>query len=189
MLPVIGMGYRSRWMAVKGLELDVALSALGLRVLSVSSEEIEDIGHYALHMPTGWLIVIGDGLDEMETVQPEHVKRLSVGTEALHFYCDDTPMSASLIYFQNGNEIWSLVHDLPHPIVAGTPSALVKEIVAKLELEQHEAGDDGCDYVYDAAPEIGKAITGFRHDQTLAEGEFLPVYVLELIQPRSRPRS
>ncbi len=43
--------------------------------------------------------------------------------------------------------------------------------------EQRKAGKQ-VDYLYDAAPQIGLGLTGFRHDQTLSSGEHLPILLL-----------
>ena len=102
------MGYRCCWIAAKGVGLDAALSAMGLVHEEDSDEGVYDPGHYAVVMPGGWLVVIGDGRDALGDVQPEHAQKLSAGTEALHFFCDDTPMCASLAAYRDGREVWSL---------------------------------------------------------------------------------
>jgi hypothetical protein len=167
------MGYRSRWMAVKKGNLALLLQAVGLRIESESLGPVYDPGHYAVNLPDGWLVVIGDGWDALETVQPAHARALSAGTEALHFYSDDTPMCASLRAYRDGREVWSLEHDgsiRPHATtVKGTPPSLVAEVMARLREKQEESGNDDVDYLYEAAPETALALVGFRHDRTLAE--------------------
>lgn len=176
------MGYRARWLAVKNADPAEVLSTIGLRQDSESAEAIYDPGLYAVSMPGGWLVVIGDGWDFMNTVQEEHARALSKGTEALHFYCDDTSMGALLKAFCDGKEVWSLEHDGSNgpgtPVVTGKAPAVVGEIIAKCQAEQRASGRKDVDYVYDAAPEIGRVLTGFRHDQTLGNGEHLPILVL-----------
>jgi hypothetical protein len=177
------VGYRARWLGVKNGDMGIALRTLGLRETSVSDKAVYDTGHYAVNLPNGWLVVIGDGRDAMETVQPEHARELSVGTESLHFYCDDTPMCASISAYRDGKEVWSLTHDRDNnaemPMIEGTPVTVVGDVVTRVQRQQEEAGPDGADFVYEAAPEIGLAITGFRHDKTLGDGDVLPIHVLK----------
>lgn len=177
------MGYRCRWLAVKNVELSAALEAVGLRQESASNEAVYDPGLYAVALPGGWLVVIGDGWDFMDMVHEADARGLSKGTESLHFYCDDTSMGASLVAYRDGTRVWTLEHDGSKgrgtSVVSGTPPPIAGEIVARLQERQRESGDKDVDYVYDAAPEIGLALTGFRHDQTLGNGGILPILVLQ----------
>lgn len=181
------MGYRNGWLAVKNVNLDAVLAAIGLKRESESKEAIYDPGHYAVAMPGGWMVVIGDGTDAMETVKPEHARALSKGTEALHFTCNDTAMCAAITAYQNGKEVWSLEHDgsngVGTPVVTGNAPAIVSETIARCQAEQDESGDESVDCLYEAAPEIGLALTGFRHDQTLGDGDHLPIFVLSDLRP------
>lgn len=175
------MGYRARWLAVKNVGLADLLAETGLRIESKIDEAVYDPGLYAVNLPGGWLVVMGDGWDWMDSIQPAQARALSKGTEALHFYTDDEPMNASLAAFRDGAKVWSLEHDRSKqersPVITGSPPPLVATIVADLERQQAAAGDD-CELLYDAAPEIAKALVGFRHDQTLADGAVLPIFVL-----------
>ena len=176
------MGYRARWLAVKNADPAQVLRTIGLVQDSASSEAIYDPGHYALAMPGGWFVVIGDGADFMDTVEEEHARALSIGTESLHFSCDDTSMGALLKVFREGKEVWAVEYDGSNgpgtPVVTGTPPAVVGETIAKCRAAQHASGRKDVDHVYDAAAELGQVLTGFRHDQTLGDGEHLPILVL-----------
>lgn len=176
------MGYRARWLAVKNADPAQVLRTIGLVQDSASSEAIYDPGHYALAMPGGWFVVIGDGGDFMDTVEEEHARALSTGTESLHFSCDDTSMGALLKGFRGGREVWALEHDGSNgpgtTVVTGSAPAVVGEIIAKCKAAQHASGRNDVDFVYDAAAELGQVLTGFRHDQTLGDGESLPILVL-----------
>jgi hypothetical protein len=50
--------------------------------------------------------------------------------------------------------------------------------------EAQRLSDDGemsepvADHIYDVVAELGRELTGFRHDRTLVEGKHLPVYAL-----------
>ena len=43
---------------------------------------------------------------------------------------------------------------------------------------QRAAKDPRVDHLYEAAPKIGLALTGFRHDETLGNGVYLPIHIL-----------
>lgn len=177
------MGYRARWVAVKDAALAPVLKAIGLREESQSDEEIYDPGIYAVTMPGGWLVVMGDGWDFMHIVEESHAKVLSKGAEAIHFYCDDTSMTATMTAFANGTKTWGLEYEPRHLKISGKPPAIVEEVVARVceEQEKEDAKTNEkypVDHVYDAAPQIGLALTGFRHDQTLGSGDVLPILIL-----------
>jgi len=174
------MGYRASWLAVKTDDLDAVLQVVGLVRGEELHEAVYDIGHYAVKLATWW-VVIGDGSEAMHTVQENHAQVLSAGTEALYFTCNDTSMCARLVAFQNREQAWSLDYDGSNGPgkneLSGAPPALVATAIANAQEEQNKATRQ-VDYLYDAAPEIGLALTGFRHDQTLSGGEHLPILVL-----------
>jgi hypothetical protein len=177
------VGYRARWLAVKGVKRPALLEALGLEQASETQEAVVDPGLYAVALPNGWQVVIGDGSDAMVAVQPRHAMQLSAGTDALHFFCDDTTMFASLIAFRDGAQRWSLVHSTPKgrgaAAVVGALPPVAKKIIAGLSAERASGSDwDDVDHLYDGAAQIGRALTGFRHDETLGDGECGPIAVL-----------
>lgn len=171
------MGFRARWVAVQNVGLAPLLSRVGLREVSVSNEAIFDTGWYAVALPNHWMLLFGDGWDHMDDVTLEHAQALSRGTEALHFYTDDTPMSASLTSFKDGREVWALTHDVAEASVRGEAPEVVTRTLEILRAQQAQASSN-VDVLYDAAAQIGLALIGFRHDQTLADAAVLPVHVL-----------
>lgn len=174
------MGFRASWLAVKTDDLAAVLGVVGLRQEHELHEAVYDTGHYALKLASWW-VVIGDGSEAMHTVQEHHAPELSAGTEALYFTCNDTSMCARLVAFQDGQETWALDYDGSNGPgkneLSGAPPALVAKAIALAQEEQDKAGRQ-VDHLYDAAPEIGLALTGFRHDQTLGSGKHLPILVL-----------
>lgn len=176
------MGFRASWVAAKNVDLEAALAVVGLREEERLDEEVCDPGQYAVQMPDGWLVVIGDGSEFMDTVKPRHARELSRGTEALHFTCNDTTMCATLSAWKDGREVWGLeyvgVDGIATPSVSGTPPEIVGEVLARCASRQAEAGSNGPDYQYEAAAELGLALVGFRHDQTLFNADVLPISVL-----------
>ncbi len=174
------MGYRASWVAVKDVSLPTMLEVIGANDTGETIESADDPGLYAMALHGGFRVVIGDGRKAMRVVKERHAKALSVGSEALFFSCDDTTMCATLVRFANGREAWRLEHDGSNgptrPTVTGEAPALVHQVIAQCEAKQ--AGKRDVDHLYDAAPRIGLTLVGFRHDQTLQDGE-APVTVLD----------
>ena len=183
------MGYRASWCAVKNGDLPTALQTLGLIKTRESSEPVYDPGLYALSMPEGWLVVVGSGSPFIDAVRPEHAQALSTSGEALHFYCNDTGMYASLCAFRAGREVWSLDYDGGNagtPIVSGEAPNVVTDVLQACLSAQREATDG--DHVYDAAPQIGFELVRFRHDQTLSDRSHGPTSILEIAETEMRPK-
>lgn len=168
---------------MKRRAVSAVLEALGFRVQAECNEAVYDPGLFAVALPNEWVVVFGDGSDELGTMQPEHGRAQSVGTEAVFFTCNDSSMCAAIRGYRDGEELWSLQHDgsqgPPSVALAGNPPSIVKETLARLQDEQRQSGEDDVDHVYDASPQIGLALTGFRHDETLSSGEHVPIFVLD----------
>jgi hypothetical protein len=176
------LGYHARWLAVRNVDLSTCLSTIGLRQEAILEGPVVDPGWYSLEMPGGWRVVIGDGLHHPGLIEEACAKELSKGTQAVHFETSDAAMFASLVMYGDQQELWSIVHDGSNgngePVVTGDPPPIIGEILDKCRAEK-ATGASNVDYLYEAAPEIAKALTGFRHDQTLGDGEHLPILVLE----------
>jgi len=178
------MGFRCRWLAIRGRDRADVLAKLKFGVEAEVSEV--DTGLYAVEID-GWLVVMGHGWDFMDLVTRLAAARLSnrSGAEVLYLYTDDTPMSAELTSFVDGSVQWSIVYDgTGGPGRATTEGVLppeAKPIITAAEAAQKAAGGAKADvdHVYDIVAELGLALVGFRHDRTLDEGKHLPVYQLK----------
>jgi hypothetical protein len=170
---------------------DDVLAKLGFHIARELREPVYDTGLYALDVD-GWLVIIGDGWDYMDQVTRDDAANLSSGPgagfgtgdgEVLYFYTDDEPMCAELASFVDGRVAWSVTYDgsngVAQPLLEGTlPAPAAPLIVASHQAQQAE-GTPGVDHMYDFAPELGRAlVAGFRHDQTLSAGLYLPIYAL-----------
>lgn len=181
------MGFRCRWIAVRGRDRDDVLARLKCVVTTQHDEAVYDTGLYALDV-NGWVFVIGDGWDYMDLVKREQASLLSNRGEALFFYTDDSAMAAELTAFAAGQQTWSIVYDGSQdervPRLDGDVPTAVKTALAAARKEQAAAtGDDAdVDHIYDVPPTVALELTGFRHDQTLSSGERLPIYQLELLR-------
>lgn len=173
------MGYRCRWVAAR-LDVATMLRRLGLDVVREHHEAVHDTGLWAVSLPQGWTVVMGDGWDAMDLVSADDARELSADAEALAFYTDDTPMAAAVAEYRRGAVAWSLDYDADTRALAvrGAAPDVVRETIAACEAEQDVAGEDGPDLRYDAAPRIAQAWVGFRHDETLASGAHLPILEL-----------
>jgi hypothetical protein len=191
------MGYRCRWIAVRASERAEALSELQFSVTQELGEAVHDTGLYAVAI-ADWFVVIGDGRDFMDLVERRQAERLSVRDEVLFFYTDDSEMYAELTCYRSGETSWSVFYDgsdgIAEPTIDGPVPDRAQSIIAAALDEQKAAGEDAADYIYDAVAEIGRTLAGFRHDQTLGDGEHLPIYQLEApssrtLQPAAAARS
>lgn len=176
------MGYRARWLAVKNAEVATCLATTGLRQKASVEGEVCDPGLYCVQLPAGWRVVMGDGWDFMDLVDAGHAKQLSKGTDALFLSTDDTSMCARLAWLRDGQESWALEYDgsngRSEPVVTGAPPPPVAQVIDACRARQAGAAPD-VDVMYEVVPEVAKALTGFRHDETLAEGQCGPGLVLE----------
>jgi hypothetical protein len=76
------MGYRCRWVAAR-LDVATMLRRLGLDVVREHHEAVHDTGLWAVSLPQGWTVVMGDGWDAMDLVSADDARELSADAEAL----------------------------------------------------------------------------------------------------------
>jgi hypothetical protein len=173
------MGYRCRWMAMRGRDRADVLARLDFGVTDELTDEIYDPGLYAFEVE-GWLVIFGDGWDFMDLVTRRAASKLSNKGEVLYLYTDDTPMKAELTSFVDGQVRWSITYDGedgPSRVAAqGTLPAQAKPIIAAAN--QAQKGVRDVDHVYDVVAELALTLVGFRHDQTPSSGKYLPAYAL-----------
>ena len=177
------MGYRCRWLATRGRELEPLLARLKLKVIAELAEEVYDTGLYALEVDD-WLVVIGDGFDYMNEVKRAQAAALSDDGDVLYLYTDDSAMAFELAMFSGGKELWTIAYDgsdgVTDPKLEGKVPFAARALLMKLEKEQAKAGGPKADvdHIYDLAPTYAKELTGFRHDESLGSGDHVPVWQL-----------
>ena len=178
------MGYRCRWVAMRGRDRADVLARLKLAVKRELNEGVYDTGVYAVDAD-GWLVVIGDGGDFMDRIERADASRLSDGGEVIFLYTDDTPMRAEITSFVGGEAAWSLTYDgsdgVAAPALSGKLPEVAEGLIAQAREEQEAAGgaESGVDHFYDVVAALGRELVGFRHDETLSAGEHLPILELE----------
>jgi hypothetical protein len=184
------MGYRVSWIARRGTSTQELLDLSG-RTVTGERHEFPDVGWYLLEPPTAaspWVVLIADGSDNFGDLQPAQAQALSTeGNDTLFFWCSDTVMATELIGFKNGSLAWSVRYhcaDQSGPKLAGAVPAVAHEILARLRSEQEADEEGGADYVYDLTAELGRALTGFRHDTDLPRDDPEP---FQLLSQRQKP--
>ncbi len=186
------MGFRCRWLAVRGRDRDGVLARLGFRVVGELVEEVHDPGLYALEVDD-WLVVIGDGADHMNGVKRAQAARLADDGDVVCLVTDDTTMTFELTVFRGGKALWSVAYDggdgVTAPTLEGEVPFAVRVLLARLEKEQARAGGPkaAVDHIYDLAPTYAQELVGFRHDVTLGSGEHVPIWQLDAKGPYGQP--
>jgi len=120
-------------------------------------------------LPSGWLIVFFND-SWPEELEGENLERLSEGAELMAFVAEEGTMFSLSLGYVDGEHVWTITHDsnqgLEHLEVEGEPpsefAAIRDRLARSLEEDQ-----DPCDYLFDAPPELSKAVTGFRHDKRI----------------------
>ncbi|MFT3712515.1 MAG: hypothetical protein QM817_33120 [Archangium sp.] len=160
------MGFRVGWVATRNTNLEEVVELLGLQVERAMTADDFDVGIRALRSKE-WLVVSGDGSDYQDVVTASHAEKLSKGGEAMHFWCSDTSMGATFCCYRDGKEVWSIEYDGSEgpgePATTGILPPAWNEILAQCRKNQDADGRE-VDHMYDAAPTLGQALTGFRHD-------------------------
>lgn len=178
------MGYRCTWIASRGGSGDTILSELHLTRESQSNEAVCDPGIYGLTLPAGWYLAIGDGSPHMDYLHEEQAAALSHAGDVLFFYTHDTVMTTRLASYQRGGLTWAITYDglngISDPEIEGTPPQSAPDTLRTLHSKQAAAGGRGADtdFIYGLTAEVARMLIGFRHDQTLADGEIVPIDVL-----------
>jgi hypothetical protein len=175
------MGFRCRWLATRNRDRDEVLGRLRFKVVGELVEEVFDTGLYALEVDD-WLVVIGDGFDHMDKVKRAAAAALSDGGDVVYLFTDDAPMAFELVMFGGGKELWSVAYDgrdgVTAPTFAGAVPWRVRTLLAQLEKAQAKAGGPKAevDHIYELAPTYAMEVVGFRHDETVASGEHVPIW-------------
>lgn len=186
------MGYRCRWLATRGRERNDVLERLQLQIVGELIEEVYDPGFYALEVED-WLVVIGDGRDDMTKVKRNQAQKLSDGGEVLYLDMDDSVMAFELAMFRDNAEAWSVAYDgsdgVTDPQLHGAVPWDVRVLLARLEKQQAGAGGPKAevDHIYELGATYAGQLVGFRHDETLGSGNHVPVW--QVTETRGKPRN
>lgn len=167
------MGWTSAWTAVENADASEIVAALGLTETGQVLTEWYPPGLCWFRLGN-WLVVFCDGYQNFDRVTAEQARELSEGRRVLHLRQSDFAMSDSLTCFLSGAVVWEVDHrsgESGSPFVAGTPPEQLAPILAKQRRIQAESDPD-VDHIYEVAPALGMALTGFRHDRHHRRGRF-----------------
>ena len=188
------MGFRVSWIARAGTSTTELLE-VSRRSLTGERHEFPDVGWYLLELTHGrdasWVLLIADGSENYADLDASLAQDLSNGgNEVLFFWCSDTVMATELECFKGGAMAWAIRYDCEdsskRPEMQGKVPAVAHEILAELRAEQQADTEGGCDY--DITAELGRRLTGFRHDRDLETDDEQPFQVLsEPLKPRPSP--
>lgn len=159
------------------------LARLRFQIVGELVEEVYDTGLYALEVDD-WLVVIGDGWDHWNEVKRAQAAKLSEGGEVYYLYTDDSAMAFELARFDGGSEAWSIAYDgrdgVTDPTFTGSVPWAARALLGVLEKAQAVAGGPKAevDHIYELAPAYGMQVVGFRHDESLASGDHVPIWQL-----------
>ena len=93
-------------------------------------------------------------------------------------------MYSASVGWSDGRKMWSVVHDSEkaagHLAVDGSVPAEFSQIRATQEAKQRteDEADAGVDCIFDVPIDLAKALTGFRHDESVAGSDPAPFEVL-----------
>jgi hypothetical protein len=179
------MGYALGWVAVQGGRADAIHEKLGV-LRTGTREDVPEAPVVGAILPNGWYLVavqrgehlLGDAL----------LSDLSAGTHAIACFVEEHVMYSASVGWSDGRKMWSVVHDSEqaagHLAVDGSVPADFSQIRATQEAKQRteDEADAEVDYIFDVPIDLAKALTGFRHDESVAGSDPAP---FEVLAPRA----
>jgi hypothetical protein len=151
----VDMGYSLAWCAVRGKSAEAVLQELRLvRTGDLQSQLNTPFNGRAL--PGGWYAVVADHDDHV--VDEAVLRPLSAGCEVVTLGLDEQARSSRLQGWKNGAVVWTVAHAAERG-----PAHLDVQGAAPGELEPLR-GRAGADALYALPIELGRALTGYRHD-------------------------
>ncbi|MCX8256097.1 hypothetical protein RHAL1_01764 [Beijerinckiaceae bacterium RH AL1] len=179
------MGFKVAWAAVKGKSSDAVMSDLDLERTG-EHEAFPKTEYCIVTMPSGWVVVV-NCFSFGSFILEAPLDRVKRGAEVLTCYVNETTMTSDLGAYENGALLWSVTHDSERGAddlrVTGAPPEPFASIRDGL-VAQQEASSGGVDYLFDVAPDLGEALTGYRHDKDV---EGLGPEPFELLEPARKP--
>jgi hypothetical protein len=111
-----------------------------------------------------------------ELIRAHLLEKLSLNCEVITCFVEEHVMVSSASAWQNGKELWSILHDaqngIEHLETTGELPATFAAIRENLESEQAAAARQaatgkkgvGVDYIFDIPVSMAQALTNFRYD-------------------------
>lgn len=164
------MGFRETWIALRNLPRDQILAPLGLQPTDRSAP---GGGPALIEFDSGWSVVVFDS-DEPRLAE---ARELSKSAEVVTVTLSDSVMVSSCSAFSDGQQQWSVTHDFGKGVrsleVQGEPPEPYEKISARCFANQDAADAKAgieVDHIYDLPIELGKVLTGYRHDVSSTNG-------------------
>jgi hypothetical protein len=184
------LGYAKTWVAARGATREQTLAVLGLRGTG-TFEELAESPFDGAALPSGWYLVEGECADE-RLLDAARLSALSEFGDVVTVSIEEHTMFSSISGWSGGRENWSVVHEAnqsaDHLEVTGTPPVAWTAIQERCRAEQ-ETGDDEVDHIFEVPVELGRELTGYRHDADIDDARDEPFEVLEPITVATRPRT
>lgn len=160
------MGRSTSWMAIRGLDR----AEVAARLNCAETDRPADYrAELALgQLPSGWLIL---RCRRFDFPTPQRLSMLSKGAELIACQIEEHVMFSAAYGFHDGARTWSVAHDpnkgLFSLVAEGAPPAELDAIRAKLTEEQNAEGgvEADVDFLFDAAPDLVTALSGYKHDE------------------------
>ncbi|MEZ5668868.1 MAG: hypothetical protein R3F55_15780 [Alphaproteobacteria bacterium] len=170
------MSFTMSWVAFKGMSADDACAAFGAeRTGEMAPAESADL--MGLELP-GWYLILVDDRGAYDLAAHDFAQSQTLPTELLEFHIVENAGHARLESYASGEQRWSIWYDSnqkPALQLQGDLPPELAEVRARLEARRQREAPKSKSGAYDSdlPAEIGKALTGFRHDDvddsTMAE--------------------
>ncbi len=129
------MGYSLAWVAVRGIDRDRVLAALGASPTG-ERQDIPDADLVGASLPSGFYLVVANHFGVLE--DEEIARDLSLHGEALLCFVEEHVMMSMACCFSKGRELWRITHDAGEGIELSATGDLPESYatVRKARLEQ-----------------------------------------------------
>jgi hypothetical protein len=176
------MGVSFSWIAINGRSPQEIHAAIGARATG-GREEFYRSNLTATELPHGFYLVIF----KKEELSSAKLRKYSTAFDLLYGFVEEHVMYSAVAAWSNGEEVWSVAHDAQegvfHLKVKGSPPAGFVAIRDRLIAEQNgeDPANPEVDHVFDIPVELGRELTGYRHDQDVQNVKAGAFEVLEPI--------
>jgi hypothetical protein len=184
------MGYSVSWLAVRGKPSIVVLSELGLQGTGEYDEVPDSPDIWGANLPDGWYLVFANRCDYVDRLP---LDRLSAAAQVVTCSVEEHVMVSWASGWSDGQKVWSVTHDseqgIDHIEADGDFPPVFASLRDRLAAEQAGAGgeESDVDHLFDVPVELAKAVTGFRHDEELADSDDAPFEKLADAPRASQP--
>lgn len=172
------MGSSLTWIAIRGLDEDGVLQAVGVR----------KTGHQTMDMPknrelvgraldNGWYLLISGECEDPFLSEKKNLARITAHCEAVVCMLEEHVMFSMSARWKNGRKIWSVSHvgedGERHIKKSGTPPKSY-ELHKAAQLAKQAKDNEGVDYVYELPFLLAEEVSGVKIDDemSLAECKF-----------------